>query len=702
MSFPFSARREIKISIIFFLAFGALLFFLNSFTQSNSRNVFILDKNLRILHEVAAKIDQELNNQKLILERNYDYLENLISLQRKNIADTLAAKLLGRGRHMQTRGVLLSYQNEFETQEKYIQIFKILSSNLKAEEFYLARILKQQETSFFVDNHRAFILMSNIYSLLDLIRSLGNDSAFQKLKYSEQKLAALAVRKQDRETKELFLKHIRNYIRLYPQYHLYFQKATNNFTSNVIGQAMETFAQENENLLRIISYLHIFLMFSFTLAIVVIIYFLLFTEKEKEKLILLKKELEYVAYFSSLTGLRNRASFHVDVSSLKQPVCLLVNIDGFKHINDFYGIPAGDHILKSYAAFFDEVIGDICPQAITYHLGADDFALIFDESYTNDPHFDRKIAEAILRTTNHENFYYSEIEILVQVSIGIARGDNLLEKADMVLKYIKRYTRVPYLEYRENLNLHLLIESNLKTITYIKEALAQDRIVPFFQPILNNRTSEILKFECLARIEGIDGEYILPQNFFDVAKGTNYYREITTNIIQKSVDYFWGTGFSFSVNISIQDILDQKLSRFIEQIFIDYQGISSQITFEILESEQIADYAKVGEFIHRMKSYGCSFAIDDFGSGYSNFHHLLNLDIDYIKLDGSLIKNITSDLGAQMLVRMIAEFAQVANIKTIAEYVHNKEVYEIVKDIGIDYSQGYYLYKPLANVTSLS
>ncbi|NWF67219.1 MAG: EAL domain-containing protein, partial [Campylobacterales bacterium] len=127
---------------------------------------------------------------------------------------------------------------------------------------------------------------------------------------------------------------------------------------------------------------------------------------------------------------------------------------------------------------------------------------------------------------------------------------------------------------------------------------------------------------------------------------------------------------------------------------LDKQGCAKHITFEILESEGIENFDEVHKFIERVKFYGAKIAIDDFGTGYSNFAYLAKLNVDYLKIDASLIKNLPIDKNSQMVVKTIAEFAKNMDIKTVAEFVSSKDIYEIVKDYGVDYVQGYYIGEP--------
>ena len=147
--------------------------------------------------------------------------------------------------------------------------------------------------------------------------------------------------------------------------------------------------------------------------------------------------------------------------------------------------------------------------------------------------------------------------------------------------------------------------------------------------------------------------------------------------------------------MSTQDLINSDLADYLERAIHD-NGVGKRMIFEILESEGIGNYTAVSEFIDRFKSIGCRFAIDDFGSGYSNFDHLLKLNIDTLKIDGTLIKNLPHDRNAQIFVKHICDFAHEMGISVVAEFVANEEIYRHVKEIGIDASQGYYFYEPSA------
>jgi EAL domain-containing protein (putative c-di-GMP-specific phosphodiesterase class I) len=236
--------------------------------------------------------------------------------------------------------------------------------------------------------------------------------------------------------------------------------------------------------------------------------------------------------------------------------------------------------------------------------------------------------------------------------------------------------------------------NNIEWYKEIKEALEEERITPYFQPIVDNKSHKIIKYEALIRLIKRDGTVVSPAHFLDIAKKIRLYPALTKAMINKAVERFEYSEIPVSINLSTEDIVNIELADYIEEQ-IELYKIGRLIIFEILESEGISNYAEVSAFIERFKAIGCSFAIDDFGSGYSNFDHLLRLNIDTLKIDGSLVRNLPHDRNAQIIVRHICDFAHEMGISTIAEFVANEAIYRQVVELGIDASQGYYFYEPL-------
>jgi len=236
---------------------------------------------------------------------------------------------------------------------------------------------------------------------------------------------------------------------------------------------------------------------------------------------------------------------------------------------------------------------------------------------------------------------------------------------------------------------------NIETIHIIKTAIDNRKIISYFQPIFNNRTQKIEKYESLVRLVTEDGQILTPFHFLDVAKKGRYYSKITRIVLENSFAALSKIPeVAISINLSVHDIERDEITRYIEALLEDHSKDAHRIIFELLESEDIKDFLLVKKFIQNVKAKGVQIAIDDFGTGYSNFERLLSYEPNILKIDGSLIRNIDTNAISQNIVETIITFAQKQHLSTVAEYVENEAIYKIVRNMGIDYSQGYYFGKP--------
>ena len=217
--------------------------------------------------------------------------------------------------------------------------------------------------------------------------------------------------------------------------------------------------------------------------------------------------------------------------------------------------------------------------------------------------------------------------------------------------------------------------------------------MPFFQPIYDNKLNKITKYEALVRLIDTDGVVHSPFRFLELSKKSKQYKEITKEVIKHSIQMFKNLDSDFSINISYSDIANPKIVAYLREQIEEY-AIGERVIIEIVESESISKYDAVKSFIDNMKMLGCKISIDDFGSGYSNFSHILELEVNFLKIDGSLIQNVASNKNSEIIVKSIIMFAKSIGIKTVAEFVSSKEIFEKVKELGIDYSQGYYIGAP--------
>jgi len=404
-------------------------------------------------------------------------------------------------------------------------------------------------------------------------------------------------------------------------------------------------------------------------------------------------------YYDTLTGLPNRAKLLEDLKNINVGLLLLINIDSFQEVNDFYGYEVGDSLLVELSTRLKNVRSDFF--VTIYRLQSDEFAVIIMESVESNGTFDEIrgiVSSFVFSNINDKIFIFNESEISIRATVGVAKinnDDNIraLYNADMALKKAKQLQK-HYLVYEETLEIAKEYENNIKWTFILKDAITDDRIIPFYQPIVNNQTGLIEKYECLCRLINKNNDIISPYYFLDIAKKTRLYPYITKRIISKAFDRFDSLKYEFSINLSVVDILNDDTRRYIKSVLINNRETAKRVVFEILESEGLQNYTII-------KSLGCKIAIDDFGSGYSNFDHIISLDVDYIKIDASMIKNIDKERESQIITKTIVNFSKELNMKTVSEYVHSLAVFNKVKELGVDFSQGYFFGEPTIDITEI-
>lgn len=414
-----------------------------------------------------------------------------------------------------------------------------------------------------------------------------------------------------------------------------------------------------------------------------------------------EKELSSLLYIENLTKLPNRSKLIDDLQNKEYGISSLsiIDINSFKEINDFYGHRIGDFILKGVADLIQKVIENYSELKL-YKFPADTYCVtnstLGSEEFTN-------VVKTIVEIIGKKVFYYEQHEIDTRATVGISFStrSNKLITADLALQAAKKDHK-DYLVFYDELDNLQEYENNMLWTKKLKKALLKDNIIVYFQPLINNKTMKVDKYECLVRMID-DDKVISPFFFLDISKKSNQYTKITKIVIEKSFKEFENLPFEFSVNVSYEDIEDDSFLNFIKEK-LEIYNVSDRVVFEILEDEGVKNYNVLIDFISEVKSLGCKVAIDDFGSGYSNFEHLLKMNVDFLKIDASLIKNIATDENSFKVTKTVMEFAKSLNLKTIAEFVENEEIFNIVKELGADYSQGYYFSAPIAkpNMYSVS
>lgn len=408
-----------------------------------------------------------------------------------------------------------------------------------------------------------------------------------------------------------------------------------------------------------------------------------------------KEEFEIAAKTDSLTGCGNRLRLHYDMQENEKLSVAIFNLDNFRQINDFYGHNFGDLVIQTIASKINMYIQHD-KNFKFYRLQGDEFVTLAINA-PKDELLEK--TKGILKLIK-KKLYIGNEELLISCSAGISfeEKEHLLSTANMALKITKK-SSTDFLIYSSEISLEDQYKNNLNWAKKLSSAIKENNLVTFYQPIINNsidNRENPTKYECLIRIVD-NGKIISPFFFLEVAKQTRQYSEITKTVVKQSFELFKDKHAHFSINLSVLDILEPRTTTYIFEMLKQY-GIGERVIFEIVESESIDNFESIVAFIDKVKSYGCKIAIDDFGTGYSNFEYLIKLRADYLKIDGSLIKNLDKDKNALLVVSTIVEFSKKLGMKTVAEFVENREIFDIVRELGVDYSQGYYFSEPVAQI----
>ncbi len=396
-----------------------------------------------------------------------------------------------------------------------------------------------------------------------------------------------------------------------------------------------------------------------------------------------------------ITKRPNKIALLKDTQELSQEKKIfLIKIDNYETNENFYGNSIVELLDKEFIKVLEDSFSEISYHDI-YHVSSGKYAVLVDNEQVLEREEIENFCLNFIEKVKNRQIESDGYEFDVNITMSFAQGgDSLYEDANEVLSAAIQQKKEFLLADDVLDTLKNELRRNLTMLKTIKIALTEDKIQPQFQPILNNHTKEINRYEALIRMTDEQGNTIFPGPFFlETAKRGKLYPQITKLLIQKVFQLIRESGKEVSINLSSLDIEDKKISAFLLQIIKDNADIADHMIFELLEDKDTEDYEVVKNFIDVAKGYGIKIAIDDFGSGYSNFMRILEFEPDIIKIDGSLIQDIATSKNSRNTVEMIKIFSDRIGAKTVAEYVENEEIYEIINEIGIDYSQGYFIGK---------
>ncbi|BAK74536.1 MAG: EAL domain-containing protein [Arcobacter sp.] len=408
------------------------------------------------------------------------------------------------------------------------------------------------------------------------------------------------------------------------------------------------------------------------------------------------KEIQDRLYYDELTNLKNRTALEDDIKDNDFVSIALIDVDSFGDINELYGFSTGNLVLIEIAKVLSEFATKF--SVSPYRIYGNVFCLA-DKKMMGFSRYDEFISE-LCKIFKNRAIHIEEldIDVFINITLGISIAqEEPIKAASIALKKAKK-SNMKFFVYNNEIDTKEMIKKSMYWREKIKIAIEKDDVIPFYQPIYN-RNNEIVKYETLMRIKDINekGEtvYLSPYLFLDISVKTKQYLQLSNQIISKAFADLSKTKRQISFNLSFKDILDGD---FIISLDKNIDKLDSEnrekVVFEILESDYISDYSLLEEFILKYRKQGVKIAIDDFGTGYSNFAHILKIRPNYIKIDGSLIKNIYNDKNSYEMVKSIIDFSKALNIKVIAEFVHSKDVYNTLFDLGVDEFQGFYLGEP--------
>ncbi len=407
--------------------------------------------------------------------------------------------------------------------------------------------------------------------------------------------------------------------------------------------------------------------------------------------------IEYISLRKNITDIMSpKKQLYDFVESAEEPLLVLLKTDDFLDIEKFYGYKLSQEIAERFANNLFELM----PK----HLGFDKFFIIGNGEYifaqdienTNLNFIELLVDDLkmLQRMVNDLKVGIGEIDYDISVIASIANGNGCIENVHYGIKTLEKNKQNLIIANGLSQKEQQEAQNNLKVLKMIKKALDNSKIISYFQPIVDNTTQEIVKYESLVRLIDENNNVISPHFFLDIAKKGKYYSAITNRVLENSFKALNKTIKCITINISALDIEKPSTVEKIFELLESNYANANRIVFELLEDEDVKDIEKITQFISKVKLYGVRIAIDDFGAGYSNFERLLKYQPDILKIDGSLIKHIETDNYSLSVVKTIVSFAKEQNIEMVAEYVENKNIYEILKNLGVEYSQGYYFGKP--------
>jgi diguanylate cyclase (GGDEF)-like protein/PAS domain S-box-containing protein len=420
------------------------------------------------------------------------------------------------------------------------------------------------------------------------------------------------------------------------------------------------------------------------------------------------QRIEHLALHDSLTELPNRHSLQrrLDTALASEGVgaLLFLDIDHFKYINDNFGPRTGDQLIVGVGSVLRDVARRIDGEL--FRLGGDEFAIHLPAALRRDA---TEAAEKALDAVRRYRFQAADDKVIssLAVSVGIAlypfHGADvpaLLSNVDIAMYQAKDHGRNRHVLFDQASESLRSTHQRIHWAKKLRDALDEDRLVLFQQPVVRLKDKKPVHHEILVRIRDESGGHILPGNFIELAESLGLVQEIDMRVVEKLLAYLRSSGqasrkLRYFVNLSRVSISDEHWIRRFMAMLRDSGVNPGQLVFEITETAAMSEIDVTLTFIQRLKEMGCRFALDDFGAGFSSFYYLKRFDVDYLKIDGSFIRDLATDEGSRIFVRALADVARGLDKQVIAESVESPEVLNLLLGMGTQFGQGYLFQRPL-------
>lgn len=418
------------------------------------------------------------------------------------------------------------------------------------------------------------------------------------------------------------------------------------------------------------------------------------------------RRLVHLAMHDSLTGLYNRHRF---VTELEEEIAaiararhrsavLFIDLDQFKYVNDTCGHPAGDELLKLAAACIGNAVR---PADIVARFGGDEFTVLLKNVTRQQI---QTVGAEILEQMRALIHRQDGKAFSLQCSIGVAevgeRTDphELLAQADLACHVAKTKGRNRLAFYQLAARESRQMTKDIDWVKSIREALGNDQFTLYYQPLVHVTSGVADHYEALLRLKLPRGHVVVPHLFLPAAARFGLLPDIDRWVVNHALGTLASlrksrASLRFSVNLSAS-VLDDEFIAYVRTKLDEYGLPGDSVIFEVTEQEALRFALQAAKQMQALRALGCRFAVDDFGTGYSSFAYLKKLPVDFLKIDGSFIRDLERDAVDQTMVRLIGEVAKAAGLKTVAEYVQSGPAMHLLAEYGIDYAQGFYLGRP--------